>query len=98
MGKIWKAKYIAPAIHAALFMAMLALWGDAGNILFIADLPFSAVAVGVMFTSAKSGVAIAMWGIGCTFWWFLLGCSIDALIGFFARKRRKQGVSVQYQD
>ncbi len=81
-----QAKYIAPAIHAFLFLAMCALYagfdqplldGPAAlpfGILFIADLPFSAVAFGVMFTSASNGpIALALWGVVGTIWWHLLG-------------------------
>ena len=51
------------------------------GILVIADLPFSIIAFGVMFTSwAYGDLAFAMWGVVGTLWWHLLGRGIDALI------------------
>ncbi len=51
------------------------------GILLIADLPFSIIAFGVMFTSAAYGdIAFALWGVIGTLWWHLLGRAIDALI------------------
>jgi hypothetical protein len=93
MGRPAQAKYIAPAIHALLFLAMWALYGGFDQpllngpaalpfgILFLADLPFSAFAFGVMFTSESNGpIAFALWGVVGTIWWHLLGRSIDAWI------------------
>ena len=93
MRKPAQAKYIAPAVHAFLFLAMWALYagfnqpmmnGPASlpfTILLIADLPFSFFAFGVMFTSTTyGGIAFALWGIGGTLWSHLLGRVIDALI------------------
>lgn len=88
-----QAKYIAPAIHALLFLAMWALYGGFDQplldgpaalpfgILFLADFPFSAIAFGVMFTSESNGpIAFALWGVVGTIWWHVLGRSIDAWI------------------
>jgi Tol biopolymer transport system component len=93
MGRSVQAKYIAPAAHAFLFLATLALYagfdqsmsnGPAGLLFFIlmiADLPFSLFAFGVMFTSTTYGwIAFALWGVVGTLWWYLLGRAIDALI------------------
>ena len=97
-----QAKYIAPAIHAFLFLAMwLLYWACAQPlmdgpsalpffILFIADLPKSIFAFGVMFTSSINGTLAAVgWGILGTFWWFLIGLSIDA------RARKKHGKTTE---
>jgi Tol biopolymer transport system component len=59
-------------------------------ILFIADLPISIVAFGVMFTSSEKGViAAVLWGVLGTLWWFLIGFAIDARIRSY-RKNRDQ--------
>ncbi len=102
MGRPAKAKYIAPAIHALLFLAMWALYGGFDQpllngpaalpfgILFLADLPFSAFAFGVMFTSESNGpIAFVLWCVVGTVWWYLLGRSIDAWI------HRRQGNSAE---
>jgi Tol biopolymer transport system component len=93
MRRSAQAKYIAPAVHAFLFLAMWALYagfdeplmnGPARlpfDILLIADLPFSFFAFGVIFSSTTYGsIAFALWGIVGTLWWHLLGRAIDALI------------------
>jgi hypothetical protein len=93
MKRFAQAKYIAPAIHAFLFLAMWALYAGSHQpllngpsrlpfgILLIADLPFSIYAFGVMFTSTAYGdIAFALWGVVGTLWWHLLGRVIDALI------------------
>ncbi len=86
-----QAKYIAPAIHALLFLAMWVLYWVCAQplmdgpsalpffILFIADLPISIVAFGAMFTSTANGTLAAVcWGVLGTLWWFLIGLAIDA--------------------
>ena len=91
-----QAKYIAPAVHAFLFVAMWALFAGSGQslmggpsglpfaILLIADLPFSFIAFSVIFASdAKAGIAFVLWGVVGTLWWYLLGRVIDALIRRF---------------
>jgi hypothetical protein len=91
-----QVKYIAPAIHAFLFLAMWALFAGSGQslmggpsrlpfaILLIADLPFSIIAFGFAFTSeANAGIAFVLWGVVGTLWWYLLGRVIDALIRRF---------------
>ena len=93
MRKPAQAKYIAPAVHAFLFLAMWALYAGFDQpmmngpaklpftILLIADIPFSFFAFGVMFASTTyGGIAFALWGIGGTLWWHLLGRAIDTLI------------------
>ena len=97
-----QTKYIAPAIHALLFLTMWALYGGFDQpllngpaalpfgILFLADFPFSAFAFGVMFTSETNGpIAFALWGVVGTLWWYLLGRSIDGWI------RRRRGNSAE---
>jgi hypothetical protein len=93
MRRSAQARYIAPAIHAFLFLAMWALYAGSRQpllngpsrlpfgILLIADMPFSIMAFGVMLTSAAYGdIACALWGVVGTLWWHLLGRAIDALI------------------
>jgi WD40-like Beta Propeller Repeat len=102
MQRPTQAKYIAPTIHALLFLAMWILYGSFDQplldgpaalpfaILFLADLPFSAFAFGVMFTSESNGpIAFALWGVIGTVWWHLLGRAIDA------RRHRIRGDSAE---
>jgi hypothetical protein len=103
MRKPVQAKYIAPAIHALLFLAMWGLYWVSTQplmdgpsalpffILFIADLPISIVAFGVMFTSTANGTLAAVcWGVLGTLWWFLIGLAIDARIRRFREKHGKK--------
>jgi hypothetical protein len=88
-----QAKYIAPAIHAFLFIAMWASYTISGQglseglsgvllaILMTVDLPFSIIAFAVMFGGGREGdIAVVAWGLGGTFWWYLLGLALGALI------------------
>jgi len=60
-------------------------------ILFIADLPISIVFFGVMFTSSAHGTLAAVcWGVLGTFWWFLIGLSIDARNHTFREKHEEK--------
>jgi hypothetical protein len=53
-----------------------ALWPFA--IIFIADIPISIFAFGVMFTSSEHfPYALAAWGTLGTLWWYFLGCLIE---------------------
>jgi hypothetical protein len=76
MRKHLQAKYIASELHAFLFIAMWLLYSVFSQpllngpsavpfaILFIADLPISLIAFGVMFTSDEKGlVAATLWGV-----------------------------------
>jgi hypothetical protein len=90
-------RYIAPAIHAFLFLGMwISLAGPNPGfadglsgldlvVLMIVDLPFSIVAFGYMF-QGYGAIAVIAWGIAGTLWWTLLGLGIDALV---RRSRRK---------
>jgi hypothetical protein len=102
MRKAAQAKFIAPAIHALLFLSMWVLYWASSRplmdgpsalpfaILFIADLPISFVAFGVMFTSSENGtLAAVLWGVFGTLWWFLIGLAIDARIRSFRKKHHK---------
>jgi Tol biopolymer transport system component len=93
MTKPIQAKYLAPYLHALLFLAMWGLgWAFALPmlngpsvvpfvVLFIADFPISVVAFGVMFTSVKFGLlAAVLWGVVGTLWWYFIGQFIDARI------------------
>jgi hypothetical protein len=85
----------APIAHALVFaLTWFLFWlqpqplldGPAAlpfAIAFFADLPFSAIAFGVMFTSdAHCPYAVTAWGIVGTFWWYFLG-------GLINRRRRR---------
>src|SRR5882672_3833034 len=51
-------------------------------IIFLADLPLSAIAFGVMFSSdARMLYAVVTWGVLGTLWWYFLG-------GLIAQRRR----------
>jgi len=67
--------------------------GPAGlpfDVLFFADLPISAIAFGVMFTSAERGLlAWSLWGVVGTLWWYFLGLSIEAWIRRFSKTSEK---------
>ncbi|MGA2350215.1 MAG: hypothetical protein ABSF70_07275 [Terracidiphilus sp.] len=99
-----QVKYIAPAVHAFVFLAMWALYAGSGRplmngpsgvpfaILLVADLPFSLFAFGIAFTSqAKAGLAFGVWAVVGTLWWYLLGRGIDASI----RRIRRTSASNQ---
>jgi hypothetical protein len=90
-----RPRLAAPVLHMCLFILTWVLsWiqpqplaqGPADwpfRILFVADLPISLIAFGVMFNSdAHFPYALAAWGILGTLWWYFLGCLIEE------RKRR----------
>ena len=92
MGRLAQFKYLAPIMHAFLFLVASALYADINQsltqylssfvfaILMIVDLPFSIIAFGVMFGGGKDEtIAFIAWGIGGTLWWHLLGRGADAL-------------------
>jgi WD40-like Beta Propeller Repeat len=100
MRKSLRIKYIAAEVHALLFIAMWVLYvvfsqplmnGPSALpfvILFIADLPISMIAFGVMFTSSEMGpVAAVLWGVLGTLWWFAIGFAIDARIRSYRETR-----------
>jgi hypothetical protein len=102
MVRTSQVKYLAPAIHAFLFLGMWVILagpspsfanGPSGlllAILIVVDLPFSIVAWGVMFQGGSDGtIAVIAWGIGGTLWWNLLGLGIDALVSRSRRKPRE---------
>ena len=103
MRKTLRTRYVASEIHALLFISMGALYAVFSQplmngpsalpfvILFIADLPISLVAFGVMFTSSEKGmIAAALWGVLGTLWWFLIGFAIDARIRSYRKNRVAQ--------
>jgi TolB protein len=60
-------------------------------LLLIADIPISVVAFGVLFTSTTYGpLAVVLWGVVGTLWWYLLGRSIDARL---RRRGEKRGMT-----
>jgi hypothetical protein len=92
VGRLAQFRYIAPAMHAFLFLVACVLYADLIRsltqylssvvfaILMIVDLPFSIVAFGVMFGGGRNEIiAFIAWGIGGTLWWHLIGRGIDAL-------------------
>ena len=84
-----RARFTAPALHAILFAAASVLFfvsvqpvfpGPATLLfvlLFFADLPVSALAFLVSHVSKDSRLVWGLWGIAGTFWWYLLGVSIE---------------------
>jgi hypothetical protein len=104
MEKLRRARYVLPAVHSFLFIAMWASYAVSNSglgeglpglfffILMVVDLPFSFVAFGVMFEGGKYGtIAAIAWGLGGTLWWCLLGLAFDALIRRFRRNTRSSG-------
>jgi hypothetical protein len=102
MHNLPRARFTAPALHAILFaVACVLMWssnkpifdGPAGipfGVLWVADLPISALAFSVMFTSAEHDwLAWSLWGILGTAWWYFLGLSIEAWIRRFRRRSEK---------
>jgi len=60
------------------------------GILWVVDLPISAIAFSVMFTSAENDwFAWAVWGVVGTGWWYFLGRSMEALQRRFSSKLEK---------
>jgi hypothetical protein len=91
MPKIPGARVAAPVLHAVLFLvaSVLMVFSDHPildgparipfAVLFFGDLPISAIAFGVMFSSEGQGpYAWVVWGIIGTAWWHFLGRSIEA--------------------
>jgi Tol biopolymer transport system component len=108
MRKTLLAKYIASEIHALLFICMWVLYSVFSQplmdglsvlpfvILFIADLPISLIAFGVMFTNSKLGtVAAVLWGVLGTLWWFAIGSAIDAWVRHYRMKLAAQTEQTQ---
>jgi Tol biopolymer transport system component len=102
MRKTLRAKYIASEIHALLFISMWIFYSVFSQplmdglsalpflILFVADLPISFVAFGVLFTSTKwSPVTAVLWGALGTLWWYAIGYAIDARIRNYRKKHGK---------
>jgi hypothetical protein len=102
MRSLTRAKYLAPAVHAVLFVCVWVLFrlsslplldGPARvpfGIVFFSDMPISAIAFGVMFSSDEHWVmAVIIWGIVGTLWWYLLGRSIDAWVLRLQKRREK---------
>jgi hypothetical protein len=96
-----RARYSLPAAHAFLYLVWWASYAVSNQgltegftglfftILFIADLPFSFVAFGLMFEGGRNGqIASIMWGIVGTLWWGLIGLAIDAFIRRRSRPER----------
>ena len=95
-----RIKYLAPEVHALLFISMWILYfvfsqpvmdGPCGFlfvILLIADLPISFIAFSVMFTSSEMGpFAAVLWGVLGTLWWYVIGIAIDARIRSYRANR-----------
>lgn len=99
MRRLSPAQYLAPALHAILFLTAWSLYAVSSQpmmdgisagpflVLLIADIPISIVAFGVLFTSSTYGpLAVVLWGVIGTFWWYLLGRSIHAWLRRFRNK------------
>lgn len=102
MRKTLLAKYVASEIHALLFISIWVFYAAFSQplmdglsalpfaILFVADLPISFVAFGVLFTSSKWGpIAAVLWGALGTLWWYAIGNAIDARVRKYREKRAK---------
>jgi hypothetical protein len=100
MHKLRQIRYAAPLLHAGLFAATWGLYAVSSEpllngparwpfaLLFFADLPLSAFAFGMIFTSDKQFFpALALWGVAGTVWWFLLGLSMEAWIRRFRPRK-----------
>jgi WD40-like Beta Propeller Repeat len=100
MRKTLRAKYIASEIHALLFISVVVFYWAFSQllmdglsllpfmILFVADLPISFPAFGVLFTSSKWGpAAMLLWGVLGTLWWYGIGYAIDLRIRSYRKKR-----------
>jgi hypothetical protein len=88
--KLRRPRVFAPVLHVCLFaLTWLLYWvqpqplaqGPADwpfRILFVADLPISIIAFGMMFNSdARFPLALALWGVLGTAWWYFLGCLME---------------------
>ncbi|PYT48374.1 MAG: hypothetical protein DMG44_15220 [Acidobacteria bacterium] len=102
MLNLLRARFTVPVLHALLFVTTSVLmWisskpildGPARlpfGILWVADLPISAIAFSVMFTSAEYGwFAWAVWGVVGTVWWYFLSRSMETLQRRFSSKPEK---------
>ena len=94
-----RAKYVLPAAHGFLFLAMWGFYAASHQalsvgvqgllfaILVVADFPLSYVAFGYMFMGGRDGtIAVIAWGVGGTLEWYLLGLAFDNVVGRFRRK------------
>src|SRR6266404_1208385 len=99
MRNLPRARFTAAVSHALLFaITSVLMWissrpildGPARlpfGVLWVADLPISAIAFSVMFTSTENGwFAWGMWGVVGTVWWYFLGLSVEACRRRFSRK------------
>lgn len=99
--KLSQARYAAPCLHMALFALTWGLFAISSKplldgpaawpfgVLFVLDLPLSAVAFGVLFTRGDYGtvtVALTVWLVVGTVWWYFLGRSIEAWVNRFRRR------------
>lgn len=92
MPHLRKTEVAAPVLHICVFVVTwLLFWVQPQPLLdgpsrfpfaviFLADLPFSALFFGIIFTSSeRAAFAVASWGITGTLWWWFLGKLIDKL-------------------
>ena len=91
VGRLRRARYLLPTIHAGLFLAMLAAQHLPGppiglfiDIPLVVDLPLSYFAFGIIFQGAVLK-GLVLWGVGGTLWWYLLGAAVDAVIRWRSR-------------
>jgi hypothetical protein len=101
MRRFAQFKYIAPAIHALLFIAFCIICPSPNHcvaprlavvlfeILWRVDWPFSIVVFGIMYEGGRGAMiaVIVWWGVGCTLWWHVLGRGMDALVRRFRRSQ-----------
>jgi hypothetical protein len=100
MNLLPRERLFAPMLHGFVFILTWVLfWLQPQPLLdgpsrwpfalvFVADLPFSAIAFGVMFSSeSRFPYAVAAWGIVGTIWWYWLGRSIEAWVRRFRNRQ-----------
>lgn len=94
-----RGQVAAPVLHICLFtLTWVLYWIQQQPLLdgpsrwpfavvFLADLPISVVAFGVMFGSeARAPYALAAWGVLGTLWWYFLGLLIEVKVSLNRRR------------
>ena len=91
MRELRNLRFSMPALHAVLFVLMcVTAWGANSNtgslpwplrVLYFADFPFSAFAVGAIFMVPGLNFlySIAAWGIFGTIWWYVIASGLEDL-------------------
>src|SRR5260370_9055209 len=113
MRTLPRARFIAAALHAILFAVPCVLFWVANEpilpeatiflfvLLFVVDLPISAMAFGVMLIPTKVWLAFGLWGVAGTIWWYFLGVSIEKwkrLLSGTSEKQMRRGRLLEMSD